>query len=321
MLERGLRTIGLARDDVHWTNAVLCECSKDDMATAAKQCRKRLRQELININPAAIMPMGAFALQGVLGLSRKPRVADYRGSVSVVDNKLKDVTQNVDTYTKLSTSCLVTPSYHPAYIMRDPASAFLLEKDVERLGRILQDGWTPIEFRPETTLAVCQNDLTALDLITESDVCLDIETTKEPPALAKLTCFVVADRKSSVIVPYSRTLDGQSPWWADWPSVADRVNKLLRGRRVITHNGFCFDWIVLNRYGIQADQRHDTILAAHALYGHLRKNLFEVASRYLDVMPWKRYEHNTIEELWDYAHKDGLNTIHLWHAMKNAVGQ
>jgi uracil-DNA glycosylase len=140
MLMAGLATIGLRRDQVHWTNAVLCECAESDLSAARTCCAQRLRDELAVAKPEVIMPVGAYGLQSVLSLPRKPRITEWRGSVSEGGPG----------------GGLVAPTIHPAFVMRLGAWGPWLERDVERVGRLIEWGWRPPEDGPQPSWSAWQ---------------------------------------------------------------------------------------------------------------------------------------------------------------------
>lgn len=324
MLERGLRTLGLTRADVHVTAAVLCECDKHDMAAAAKACRRRLQTELSAVAPNVVMPLGPYATQGVLSTPRKPRQQAYRGSVNVVrrrDGKLTDLTQYRETYpVDLRSHSYVMPVMHPFTIERDPQWGRFLEIDFDRVRRVLAHGWTPLEYRPETTLAVCETDLSPLDLLREREVCIDVETVGLDSFSTHMVCFVLADRHAAVIVPWSRTLDGRSAHWDDPQRVARDVSTWLSTRVAVTHNRV-FDAVVLHAHGIHTTEWDDTLVATHSYASTMPKNLYHVASTWLDVGSWKNWESRSKEmaEMHLYCQRDGIYTIHAWHAVKEHI--
>lgn len=203
MLMRGLRTIGLRREDVHWTNAVLCDAGHDpaDLAAAAKACRARLRAELAEVAAPVVMPVGAYALQGALQLTKKPQILKWRGSVSTINfgsgktgtgaaslpRSIGPAGETVDApaepVTPPAGPCaggsrssgssplqaagggvtLVAPTIHPAFVMRSPAWGPVLEIDVARVGRLLARGsWSPPEYEPGRRLVIAR-DLDTLE--------------------------------------------------------------------------------------------------------------------------------------------------------------
>jgi len=91
--------VGIAREDVWVTNAILCRLEKVKLATgailpkdtvmelAAACCHRRLIDELrvVNPNPSfVIVPLGNTALRALTGIA-KAKIYAYRGSIQQVD--------------------------------------------------------------------------------------------------------------------------------------------------------------------------------------------------------------------------------------------
>lgn len=341
MLERGLRTIGLRRSDVHWTNAVLCETPEQDLKAAAKCCGARLRAELGSTAASVIMPVGAYALQSTLGLSKKPQIQKWRGSVSEI--RLQDSSATaVEAAAKSHRSgtsdpsagwppsggltAYVCPTLHPAFIMRPTGAAWrpIVEIDVERIGRVLRNGFTPPENAAGRRMIVARTE----ELLSESlaalapgAVAFDVETVGLGPVYTDLVCFALSDGNLTVVIPWSQGRDGRDPWWDHPAKIAERVSDALSSRICVTHNGPAFDHIVAARYGIRIAQWDDTLLGAHALAGHLPKRLAHVVTLYCDVPPWKELEDRTatLERLWTYNGRDTLYTALAHQAQRQAM--
>jgi uracil-DNA glycosylase family 4 len=197
MLMRGLRTIDLDRRDVHWTNAVLCECSQEDQPKAAAACATRLRRELAEVAAPVVMPVGVWGLKSTLGLTKKPQIMKWRGSVtevefssaapknanqpttdfgllaagSVVSDGAIEASKTLsatspkerDTAAHVAerdrpTISLVAPTLHPAYIMRVPAWGPVLETDVARVGRLIRGNYVPPERAPGRRIVIARNE-------------------------------------------------------------------------------------------------------------------------------------------------------------------
>jgi len=298
MLERGLATIGLQRSEVHWTNAVLCECTERQLPAARKACAQRLASELDALDRnVVIIPVGAYALQSVLGLSRKPKILEWRGFV-----------------THRNENHLVMPTIHPAFVMRAPAWAPVLELDVARIGRVLANAnrFQPPEASAHIEVAGTPQRLGELLLrLDRRQVAIDVETVGLGPTHTALVCLAIADERTSIVIPWSTRTDGAESFWTDdeRAQVLAYINVCLHSRIAVTHNGPAFDHIVLARYGIHVRAWNDTLLAAHVLASHLPKRLSHVVSMTLDAPPWKHADHSeSIEDLWHYNALDSLYT-------------
>lgn len=312
----GLSTLGLTREDVHWTNAVLCDCPDPrKMKDARKACAQRLRDEITESGVPIVMPVGAWALQSVLGRSKKPAIRKWRGTISRVA-----VAGGASGGSRGSGAhLLVMPTLHPAFVMRAPGWREVFEADFARLGRVMREGFTAPEEHPDRRIIIARDEDTLADALRglEDVVGDDVETVGLGPTQTDLVCLALADTKTAVVVPWSRGSDGQVPFWAHSKKIAGLLTETLSSRVAVTHNGPCFDHIVQARYGIHVRRWEDTLLATHAVRSHLPKGLAFVVSMYLDTGPWKEWEHSkAIEDLWVYNARDTLYTVLAWHQLQ-----
>lgn len=354
MLMRGLRhELHVDRSQVHWTNAVLCECSIEDQPKAAKACAARLRAELAAAGAPVVMPVGAWGLASTLGLPKKPQILRWRGSISEIDfgsgvsagsnpttqgatrsdpsGEAVTPTGTGDTSSGVQLSApaggtarraFVCPTVHPAFVMRSPGWGAVLERDVARVRRVLRHGWTPPELAPDHRIIVAR-DMSALRqgleaLAPAQHVAFDVETVGLGPTQTLLVCFALSDGNTTMVVPWSRGRDGREPWWPEPFLTAGAVTYYMKRWTVVTHNGPAFDHIVARRYGLRIAAWDDTLLAYHALHSHLPKNLAHVVTQHIDVGPWKLLEDRTadLERLWTYNARDTLYTLLAWKAIR-----
>jgi uracil-DNA glycosylase family 4 len=338
MLQRGLTTIGLRRRDAHWTNAILCECRVDDQKAARKACATRLQQELAAVvsgSEAAhpvVAPFGALALQSVLGRGNKPQILKWRGSVtpaSFMGPSLGGQSREAGSIpagsTAVGRAAFVLPSIHPAFVLRAPAWGPILEIDVARMGRVLEGGFVAPEEQPGRRIVVAKTlDQLRAELSTLGpELGNDVETVGLGPTTTALVCLALSDSMTTVVIPWSTGRDGRDPWW---PGAADGkaagiISECLASRISVTHNGPAFDHVVEARYGIRINRWDDTLLAQHAVAGHMPKRLQHVVSLSLDVTAWKEFEDRTatLERLWVYNARDTLYTILRWQAVKREL--
>lgn len=373
MLEGGLRTIGLTRSEVHWTNAILCDVDPKGMAKAAKLCRARLQAELAEAGAPVVMPVGAWGLQGAMELATKPQILKWRGTVNPhdyrgrhgagldsksgssgstpessavagdraaqperavrpVEVRPKERDTAAHTSAGPEVRSLVCPTIHPAFVMRAPAWEPIIELDVARVGRVLRQGFTPPEEKPNHTLLIPRTieslHAAMARLLPGAPCSFDVETVGLGPTHTALVCFGLSDSRTTIVVPWSREANGIDSWWCqDAPAVAAAVSRAFADRVCVTHNGPAFDHIVAARYGIRIAQWDDTLLAAHALAGHMKKNLHHVVTTAgdgaIDVIAWKQLEDRTatLERLWIYNGRDCLYTILAWLEMRKELQQ
>jgi uracil-DNA glycosylase family 4 len=314
LLMRGLATVGLRRGDVHWTNAVLCECKDDELPAARKACAPRLRTELAGSGASVIMPTGSHALHSAMALPKRPAILKWRGSVSEV--ALEGPARPPQT--------IVAPTIHPSWLRGTPKWAPILEIDIARVGRLLAlhaqgRQWVPPEAEPgrRTVVARTEETLVAELAGLGKAVGNDVETVGLGPTETLLVCLALSDGTTTLVIPWSRGRDGREAWWIAPDRIAAHITRALATRVSVTHNGPSFDHIVEERYGIRHTAWEDTLLAAHTMTSHLPKNLAQVVTTYLDVPPWKLLEDRTadLERLWMYNGRDTLYTILAWQRL------
>lgn len=307
LLARGLKTLGLSRADIHWTNAVLCQCAPQDLAKARVACAERLRSELAASGAPVVMPLGPLGLHSSLALSRKPQILKWRGSVSQARFE--------DPQGKLVGAPFVMPTIHPLFVMRAPKWGPVLEIDVARVGRVMRDGFVAPEEQPGRELLIPQTIAELRDMLARlrgPEASFDVETVGLGPTYTALVCYGLSDGVRTVVVPWSQASNGQESYWVDGGIAArEATNQVLARMVAVTHNGPAFDHVVAARYGLRIQQWDDTLLGAHALAGHMPKNLAHVVTLYLDVPPWKQLEDRgvNIDRLHVYNGRDCLYTM------------
>ena len=334
MLQRGLATLGITRDQVHWTNAILCNVGQDPakQKIAAKACGPRLRAELAASGAPIIVPVGAWALGSVMALGKKPQILKWRGSVSRINLPRQPSSDPASASGSggssdpaAPVSILVAPTVHPAFVMRSPGYGPVLQKDFKRIGRLLEGGFQAPE---ESRVILVPKDLSSVEhairaLENSQALSFDVETVGLGPHATPLVCFGISSGPVTAVFPWSRGRDGQQSFWTEPQEkiITSMISNLLLPRVMVTHNGPNFDHIVAYRYGLQFDKWEDTLLGTHVLRSHLPKNLAFTVTQYIDVPPWKQLEDRTatIERLWFYNARDALYTILAWQQMKKEL--
>ena len=309
LLMKGMRHLDLKRDNVHWTNAVLCDVSHKDLTAARKCCAQRLRDELNTSKASVIMPVGAHGLRSTLGHRKNTPIMKWRGSVQALG------TDHSEPY--------VCPTIHPAFAMRQPKWMPILELDVERVGRVMRDGWKPPEALNNRRFVYALDKQKVQDCLRDlqnGDIGFDVETVGLGATHTRLVCYALSDGDLTVMIPQTKDAAGLHDWWNRPQAIADLVSNKLAQCVAITHNGPIFDHIVAERYGIYIDQWEDTLQASHAFESQLPRGLGRVASTWLDINAWKEVPHtDDIQKLWYYNCQDTLYTVLTWREMKGQV--
>ena len=345
LLQRGLATLGIRQHEVHWSNAVACACGPKDLPKARKCCAGRVARELAEVEAAGgsgvVLALGAEATQSALGLGRKTPIMKWRGAVC---EATMHVAQYSETGEPSPKGCdmashgpvsgvrtrLVLPIIHPAECRRTPKWMPVLETDIARLGRVLEEReaggvWMPPEVREGRRLVIAQT-LSTLQLELSRlgpEVVLDVETVGLGPTSTRLVCVGLSDGATTLVIPWSTASNGLVYWWPEEGAhVARMISAALASRVTVTHNGPNFDHIVCARYGISWGKWDDTLIASHSSEGHLPKNLaFVVTASGVDAPPWKQLEDRgaDIERLWIYNGRDCLYTALAWRVRRARV--
>src|SRR5439155_11107059 len=120
LLTKIIEAIGLQRDDVYIANVIKCRPpgNRNPEQDEVDTCEPFLFQQIDAIRPKVIVALGKFAAQALLRtlepISRlRGRVYDYRGAKLV-------------------------PTFHPAYLLRNPASKREVWEDMKVVMALLQ---------------------------------------------------------------------------------------------------------------------------------------------------------------------------------------
>jgi uracil-DNA glycosylase len=106
LLDKMIVAMGYARDDVYICNIVKCRPPnnrKPEPAEAAA-CRPYLTEQLALVGPKVIVALGATAVEGLLGVATA------------------GITRTRGQWKLYRASIAVMPTFHPAYLLRNPAA-------------------------------------------------------------------------------------------------------------------------------------------------------------------------------------------------------
>ena len=122
LLTKIIAAMGYAREQVYITNVIKCRLPNNRPPTLAEIIYDKqaiLAEELAIIAPKIICCLGASALYAILGGEQK--ISRSRGQFFTKDG------------------CLVLPTYHPAYLLRNPAAKSIVWQDMQKIMAKLQD--------------------------------------------------------------------------------------------------------------------------------------------------------------------------------------
>ena len=121
LLTKIIEAIGLQRDDVYIANVIKCRPpqNRNPEQDEVDTCEPFLFQQIDLIRPKVIVALGTFAARALLRtldpISRlRGRVYDYRGAKLI-------------------------PTFHPAYLLRNPSSKREVWEDMKLVRRLLQE--------------------------------------------------------------------------------------------------------------------------------------------------------------------------------------
>jgi len=113
LLNRALASANINRADVYITNIVKCRPpnNRAPLSIESGTCKNiLLKKQLAIIQPKVICTLGTVALEGLI--ERKIKLAEVRGKLIRMDN------------------FFILPTYHPAYVLRNPKKIDSLVADL-----------------------------------------------------------------------------------------------------------------------------------------------------------------------------------------------
>ena len=120
LLTKIIEAIGLRRDEVYIANVIKCRPpgNRNPEPDEVDSCEPFLFQQIDSIKPKVIVALGKFAAQSLL------RTADPITRIRGREYKYRDA--------------ILMPTYHPAYLLRNPSSKREVWEDMKRVREILK---------------------------------------------------------------------------------------------------------------------------------------------------------------------------------------
>ena len=122
LLTKIIEAIGMARQDVYIANVIKCRPpqNRNPEPDEVEKCEPFLFRQIETIKPKVIVALGKFAAQSLL------RTADPITRIRGREYKYRDA--------------ILMPTYHPAFLLRNPSAKREVWEDMKRVRDILQGG-------------------------------------------------------------------------------------------------------------------------------------------------------------------------------------
>ena len=277
LLDASLAEVGLNRDDLFLTNAVLCHLDNADKPTKEmfRLCRGRLMDEIKDAK--VVVVFGTEATQSMLG--GVGGIMSIVGSMHHLEGKI------------------VLPTFHPAYILRGAVDAYDDLEDTLRRAKGLIDGTVPMpEELPYDRIHYLTDPRWMHKVLTE--------LIQDGPELLAIDTETKTVRDPEYEILLLQLSDGNESWVFEAPNMDQMADDLfriiLKRKRLIFHNA-AFDLQVLyHHWGIWADKVEDTMALALCLTEKLgRVGLKRLVNRYLSVPHYEEDIHQYIRSVND----------------------
>ena len=248
-----LANVGIdMRRDCWLHNALACRPPKNEIPDEKMidYCRPKVVQVVKDLDPVVIIPLGAVAVESLLGWVWKAE--DVGGIGRWAGFRIPDQTLNA----------WVCPTYHPAHVLRskDPVIAGLTDKHLEAASKLLTRPWETVpDYRKE--VRVVRSPSEAADLIDAFNksglIAFDYETNMLKPdgPDAEIVCCSVSNGETTIAFPWAKPAVGA-------------MKRLLQNKRVGKwgwNAKFEHRWSA--RFGIKVrGWKQDGMLSSHGLF-------------------------------------------------------
>jgi len=322
LLDNCLSRAGLRRNEIYITNVVKVRPPGNkierlyEIGIKTEDYIKELQEEINEVNPNVIIPLGNLALRIVMGNSFNS-ITKYRGSIF----KLSEGEGGI----KADRDYKIIPSIHPALALRQYDFVHLLSFDLQR---IRKESEFPEVQRKERNykfgMTNFQDYITELDMMQEEGeyISLDLETFRSAKVIR---CIGLGHREDyALCIPL---LNKMTPVWSETEEneIWRRVVKLLATKKVIAQNAN-FELTQMEEFTQSSMNIWMDTMRAHALlYPEFPHGLDFLGSVYTDIPYWKEDGKTTKDDsddskLWEYNCNDVAATfeiaMELWEELK-----
>ncbi len=119
LLTKIIEAMGLRREDVYIANLLKCRPpeNRNPLPLEAERCRPYLERQIGLIQPRAVVALGSYAAAALL--NSKERISNLRGRFHSLGG------------------IQVMPTYHPAYLLRNPGGKRYVWEDMQKVMELL----------------------------------------------------------------------------------------------------------------------------------------------------------------------------------------
>ena len=119
LLTKIIEAMGLRREDVYIANLLKCRPpeNRNPLPLEAERCRPYLERQIGLIQPRAVVALGSYAAAALL--NSKERISNLRGRFHPLGG------------------IQVMPTYHPAYLLRNPGGKRYVWEDMQKVMELL----------------------------------------------------------------------------------------------------------------------------------------------------------------------------------------
>lgn len=304
-LLRQLERVGLSRSEVSMTHLIPTHVPNSNFSRlySDKACTKpteelqqamdRLERDLTALAPNVIVPLGGYALHAVTGLSG---IGKWRGSLL-----------------KSRWGAKAIPTYAPGSVLKEWSLRPVVLADLKKVKR---ESWHPVVKLPKRNLIINPSLKEVLDYLEEvrrsKFTSVDIETMR----MSFVSCIgFSACRKGSHAICIPFTGPAGKVWDAgEYHIIRDAIEDVLSDPSIEkAGQNFHYDWSYLRRDGYHVENyAFDTLVAQHAAWPEMPKDLGFLASIYTDEPYWK-------DEGKDWRNVKDWNRYYTYNATDAAV--
>jgi uracil-DNA glycosylase family 4 len=256
LLDKVLNYVGFEREEVMYTNVVLCRPQENATppAAAIAACRGRLVAEIEQAGVRDVVALGGTAVNAL--------VDDPRTITALRVGPPKQPTRAL----AASSVERVLPTWHPAYCLRNADAFPTLVSDIEKLTQLAAKPWQEPEWEywDEPLLAVSkldelwawQNATGKFELVVDIEVGIEKDTSFDHPNMYQMLCVGLGWKKGHAAVIGENAMANKQ--------VLGRLTRILRRSKLIAQNGkFDLSGLYPLIKGLQL--WFDTMLAHYAL--------------------------------------------------------